>query len=306
MTRILITPRSLTSAQPPELVPLQDAGYELVFTTPGRTPDEAELISVVPGCVGWLAGVEPVSESVIEAAEDLKVISRNGTGVDNLPGKAIAERGITVLRALGANASGVTELTVGLIIAHLRHLVKTVNGVNKGGWTRIRGKEIAGSRVGVIGMGAVGRRVAVALSALGAKVIAYDPLEPKIAGFEVDYLSMEQLFATANIITLHCPMPADGRPLINETTIKSMVDGVLIVNTARAALVDDTAIVQALETGKISGYATDVFSEEPPSNLAVCGHEKVIGTSHIGGFTDRCVSRATEIAVSQLLTALKG
>lgn len=142
--RILVTPRSLTSAPPPALDRLVRAGFEVVLSTPGALPSEAELLRLVPGCVGWLAGVEPVSERVVAAADRLQVVSRNGSGADNLPLVRLAERGIRVERAIGANATGVAELTLGLILAACRHIPETAVGVRAGGWPRLTGREVEG------------------------------------------------------------------------------------------------------------------------------------------------------------------
>jgi D-3-phosphoglycerate dehydrogenase len=117
--RILITPRSLTRGRSPELQPLENAGYELIYARPGQTPIEDELLELVPGCRGWLAGVEPISERVLQAATGLKAISRNGTGVDNIPLEAAQRLGIKVLRAEAANACGVAELAICLALLHL-------------------------------------------------------------------------------------------------------------------------------------------------------------------------------------------
>ncbi|EYD74294.1 D-3-phosphoglycerate dehydrogenase [Rubellimicrobium mesophilum DSM 19309] len=173
MDRILVTPRSLTSSPPPALDRLRDAGFDLVFSTPGATPTEAELLRLVPGCVGWLAGVEPVSESVVAAADRLRIISRNGSGADNLPASALRARGIRVARAMGANATGIAELTVGLILSACRHIPETSTGIRAGGWPRLVGREVEGTTVGIVGLGAIGRRVARVLARLprGAIVV---------------------------------------------------------------------------------------------------------------------------------------
>jgi len=115
MTKVLITPRSLSAGTHPKLKALENRGYALVYPTPGATPQEADLIKVIPGCIGWIAGVEPVSDAVINAADKLVAISRNGTGIDNLPMEAINARGIIVKRAQGTNARGVAELALSLI-----------------------------------------------------------------------------------------------------------------------------------------------------------------------------------------------
>lgn len=300
--RILITPRSLTSAPPPALRRLSDAGYEVVCSTPGITPDEAELIRLLPGCVGWLAGVEPVSPRAIAAATDLRVISRNGTGVDNLPMAILAARGVTVTRAEGANAVGVAELAVAMITAALRHLPAESAGIHAGGWPRLKGREINGATAGVIGMGAIGRRVARVLQAMGADVLAHDPFVQNV-DFPVSYLPIDEVLARASIVTLHCPAVGD-RPLIGARELALMPRGAVLINTARASLVEEAAVIAALDAGQIATYATDVFVQEPPQERALAAHPRVIATSHIGGLTDESVTRATDIAIDNLLLGL--
>ncbi|WP_210528809.1 phosphoglycerate dehydrogenase [Rubellimicrobium arenae] len=305
MERILVTPRSLTSAPPPALDRLTEAGFELVFSTPGATPSEAELLRLVPGCVGWLAGVEPVSEAVVAAADRLRIISRNGTGADNLPLAALSARGIQVARAMGANATGVAELALGLMLAACRHIPQTTAGVQVGGWPRLKGREIEGSTVGIVGMGAIGRRVARVLEALGARIVAHDPFRPDPGGIRLDYVSLDELLERSGIVTLHCPPPEDGRPLLGHGQLGRLPKGAILVNTARANLVDPAAVLAALDEGRIETYATDVFAVEPPTGDPLAGHPRVLGTSHVGALTDGSVARATEAAIDNLLVALR-
>ncbi|MEI4488871.1 phosphoglycerate dehydrogenase [Frigidibacter sp. MR17.14] len=306
MARILITPRSLTSDPPPALDRLRHAGHEIIFSTPGRTPGEDELIRLVPGIDGWLAGVERVTPGVIAAADRLRVISRNGTGTDSLPMAEIEARGIRVVRAIGANAAGVAELAIGLILAACRHLPDEAMGLRAGGWPRLKGREIEGATVGIVGMGAIGRRVARVMAEMGAEVIAHDPFRPELGPLadRVRYEAFETLLDRAEIVSLHCPMPQDGRALLDAAALDRMVAGAILVNTARAALVDERALVAALGSGRIATYGTDVFDTEPPRPGGLAEHPRVIATSHIGGLTDASVRRATEVAVDNLLVAL--
>jgi D-3-phosphoglycerate dehydrogenase len=300
--RILVTPRSLTSHPPLALSRLRDAGYEVVCSTPGKTPDEAELVRLLPGCVGWLAGVEPVSQRAVAAADALRVISRNGSGVDNLPLALLAERGVRVARADGANSVGVAELALAMITSAVRHLPDESAGIHAGGWPRLRGREINGSVAAVVGMGAIGSRVAQVLQIMGAAVLAHDPFQPAVS-YPVTYLPLADALSQASIVTLHCPALGD-RPLIGVAELASMPRGSVLVNTARASLVDEAAIIAALESGQLATYATDVFGEEPPRDRALAGHPRVIATSHIGGLTEESVTRATDIAIDNLLLAL--
>lgn len=278
----------------------------MVFSTPGKTPDEMELLRLTPGVVGWLAGVEPVSERVIAGARELRAISRNGTGVDNLPLRALAERGVALRTAGGANALGVAELTIGLTFAALRHIPFTDAGVKAGKWPRRLGREIRGRTVGVVGMGAVGRETARLAALLGARILACDPAKPAIETLSggVEWVDLPILFAQSEIVTLHCPSSQEARPMIGADELATFRQGAVLVNTARASLVDEAALLGALESGRLDAYATDVFAEEPPRDLRLAGHDRVIAASHIGGFTEESVERATVAAVANLLEAL--
>lgn len=303
---ILITPRSLSRGGHEALSALTQRGYRLVMPAPGAIPDELALIAALPGCVGWLAGVEPVSEAVIAAADSLRVISRNGTGVDNLPMAALAARAIAVLRAEGTNARGVAELALALTLSGLRHIVPTHEGMRAGAWPRHLGREIAGARIAVLGLGAIGATYARMCLDLGARVAGHDPLAPADRlihpGFARD--GLDAVLAAADVVSLHAPLPADGRPILTADRIARLA-GAVVVNTARAGLVDPDAMLQALRSGQVACYAIDVYDSEPPSPSDLLAHPRVVMTSHIGGFTDASVDRCTRRAVDNLLQALE-
>jgi len=304
--KILVTPRSITRSGHPALKRLEAAGYELVLSTPGRQPDEEELLGQLPGCVGYLAGVEPVSARVLEAATELRAISRNGTGVNNIDLGACERLNISVLRAEGANARGVAELAVGLTLALVRSIPFSDRHMKAAGWERRMGMELAGRTMGLIGCGHVGRQVAVMAAALGMRVAACDPY-PDHSFSPPDrfrYASLDEVLAEADVISLHCPVPSDGQPLINRERIAAMKDGVYLVNTARGELLDDQAVLEALVNGKIAGVAIDAFRTEPPGRDPLVEHDKVIAVPHIGGFTDESVTRAIEVAIDRLLEVL--
>jgi len=306
MKRILITPRSLTSGPHPQIDRLRDAGFEVITSTPNALPTEAELISLLPGCIGWLAGIEPVSPKVIDAARDLRIVSRNGTGIDNLPMDHLRRRDVAVATAGGANAAGVAELAVALIFSALRHIPAADAGIKQGGWPRRRGRELRGRNVAVIGCGAIGGEVVRMLSALGARVLAFDPAQPdlRLSSDRFIWVDLPTALKEADIITFHCPLQKNGRPILDAATIAGLRPGVIVVNTARAALVDETALLAGLTSGAVESYATDVFDQEPPRDLTLAKHARVIATSHIGGFTDESVERATSVAIDHLLAAL--
>lgn len=279
MNGILVTPRSLTTGHHSALDRIAGAGYRLVLGPAGRLPDEDDRLALLPGCVGWLAGIERISARVLEAVPSLRVISRNGTGTDAIDLAAAARSGVRVLRAEGANANGVAELAVALMLAAARSVPEQAASPCGGAWRRCQGLELAGRTVGLVGCGAIGRRLARILTGFGAEVLGFDlcPDRQFFPGSGFAWAALDQVLARADIVSLHCPPPADGRPLLDAA---------------------------ALEGGRLGWYATDVFRTEPPGLILLLSHPRVVATPHVGGFAAESVARATSAAVDNLLAAL--
>ena len=306
--KILVTPRSVTRGGHPSLETLRAAGCAVVLCNPGVQPSEDELCALLPGCVGYLAGVEPVTVRALEAARDLRAISRNGTGVDNIDLAAAEARGIAVLRAEGANARGVAELTVGLLFALARGVAACDNTLKHGGWNRgPAGVELEGKTLGLAGCGRVGQLVARMAHGVGMKVLAYDPFpSPSFApGPDFFYASLEEVCARADFLSLHCPPLGAGQTLLDAAALARMKPGAYLLNTARYDLCNPEALLAALDSGHLAGLALDVFDTEPPQDPRLVRHPRVIGTPHIGGYTRESIDRAMTVAVDNLLAALQ-
>lgn len=302
--KIAITPRSLSAAGHPALSLLTDRGYEIVYPAPGKTPSEDDLLRAVPGCVGWLAGVEPISPRVLEAARGLRVISRNGTGVDNIDLGVARAQGIAVERAMAANARGVAELAITLMLSAFRSVPWSAGQLRQGDWQRRIGIEAQGRTLAVIGCGAIGREVADLALGLGMWVVGYDPYPSNSfarPGFR--FAGLEEALTQADAVSFHCPPGA--APILDAEMLARMKPGVVVVNTARAELIDDAAMLAALDSGQVGGLATDVFRKEPPELSPLLTHDRVILTPHAGGFTQESVERATRVAVENLLKVLE-
>ena len=305
--KILVTPRSLTEKGHPGLERLKAEGYELVMSPPGRQPDEADLLRLLPGCVGYLAGVEKITARVLESAGGLRVISRNGVGSDAIDRPAADRLGIKVCVTPGANSRGVAELTVGLLFALVRALPASDAALKAGHWQRAKGIELSGRTLGVIGCGQIGRQMAGMAVGIGMSVLGYDVFrDPSFTpGPGFSFAGLPELLAGSDAVSLHCPMQADGRPLLDRASLGRVKRGAWLINTARAGLVDAEAVLEALDKGLLAGFATDVFTEEPPQDARLVRHPRVIATPHIGGFTEESVSRAVEQAVDNLVQNLK-
>ena len=306
MTRVLVTPRSVTRNGHPSLQKLKAAGYEVILSKPGLMPGEKDLIELLQGCVGYIAGVEPVSAVVLERAKVLRAISRNGTGADAID-LAVAERlGIRVLRAHGTNARGVAELTMALVLALARSIPATDRSLKSGNWDRHPGIELDGKTLGLVGCGKIGRLVTGFATAFGMRILAYDPVpdwDEAPNGFS--YTDLSGVYREADVLSLHCPPPPGRKALLDAESLGALKNGVRIINTARAGLVDADALLGALSSGRVAGVGLDVFEEEPPTDRRLLEHPLVIATPHIGGYTPESIDRAMNHAVDNLLDALK-
>lgn len=303
--RIAVTPRSISDGGHPALRKLETAGYDVVYPAPGAVPTEQQLRSALRGCVGYIAGTERLSGQFLAEFPELKAISRNGVGIDSIDVEAATRQGISVLTAPGANSQGVAELTIALMLSAMRGIPWHDEQLKTGQWARRAGREISGQTLGLLGCGQIGRRVATMALGLGMRVRAFDayPLESFAPSGHFSWGSFEEVLASADVVSLH--MPPSANPIIDSSTIELLKPGAGLINTARASLVDDTAVLAALESGHIAFLATDVFETEPPGRTPLVEHPNVIATPHIGGYTGESVDRATWAAVDNLLQALE-
>jgi D-3-phosphoglycerate dehydrogenase len=307
MNKVLVTPRSLSRDGHPSLDLLKQAGYEVVFATPGKQPTEEELVARLPGCVGYLAGVEKVSARALEAADALRVISRNGSGIDNIDLAAAKERGIVICKTEGANAKGVAELTIGLMFSLARFIPFHDEKLKSEGWERRKGIELEGRTLGLVGCGMIGREVAVRAVGVGMNVLAYrrHPDRSFKPSGDFRWVGIDEVIEKSDVVSLHRPANADGSPVITADVIGRMKRGACLINTARASLIDEKALLAALEDGALAGAATDVYEREPPEDYGLAKHDRVIATPHLGGYTAESVDRATLAAVRNIIDTLK-
>ena len=307
--KVLVTPRSITREGHPALDRLRQAGLEVITCTPDKQPTEEQLLSLLPGCVAMLAGVERISARVLEAAaaKGLKVIARNGIGTDNVDLAAARRLGVRVERAADANSRGVAELTMAAMLAMARSLVFHDGRLKAGKWDRLKGFELEGKTLGLIGCGQVGKLVAKLSLGMGMKVLAYDPAADATfaPGPGFAFASMDRLVGESDVISLHCPPSPDGRPLVDAAFLAAAKDGAMLINTARASLLDEPAVLAALDSGRLAGLATDVFAAEPPPPGPLLEHPRVLATPHVGGYTTESVDRAVSAAVDAILACLK-
>ncbi len=303
MNTLIISTSSFDIDNNPPLQQLLQKGMRIITNPHRRKLTEDEIIELLKaGSVGMIAGIEPLTEQVFQAAPNLKVISRCGTGLDSVDLSAAGNRGITVLNTPEAPAQAVAELTLGFILSLLRQIGAIDQAVRKGDWPRTQGRLLAAQTVGIIGLGHIGRRVARLCQAFEATVIAHDPHATQVPE-GVTLLTLEQLLTSADIITLHLPYSPATHHLLNAQAFAAMKPQAIVINAARGGLVDENALADALKSGKVSAAALDVFEHEPYQGTLL-ELNNVMVTSHVGSLARESRQRMEIEAAENLLQGL--
>jgi len=310
--KVLASARNLSMVLDQFQSQLEQAGVEIVFPqSKAPTLTEEELLEQLPGCSVAVAMPDDYSARVIEkCAPTLKLIARSGVGYDSIDLAAARSHGVLVTTTVGANHDAVADFTLGLIVDLARHITEIAQKVRGGWWGRMAGTELRGRTLGIVGTGRVGREVAARATGFGMRLVAFDvyPNQEWARSASVSYLSLDGLLSQSDFITLHAPSTAETRHLLNRETLANCKTGAYVVNTARGDLIDEAALVAALDSGQIAGAALDVFANEPPTDeqQPVITHPKVLPLSHCAGAAVEAQRRAAEIALGQVLQVARG
>jgi D-3-phosphoglycerate dehydrogenase / 2-oxoglutarate reductase len=271
----------------------------------------ADLLQAAPGYDALvIRGRTRVTPDVFDAAKRLKVIGRAGVGVDNIDLPAAKAHGVTVVNAPTSTTGAVAELSFALLLALARDIPRADAAMKAGSWLKkeLEGVELNGKTLGVIGYGRIGMEMGKRAAAFGMNVVAYDPFisEDEIKASGGESASLQDLFEWSDFISLHLPYNVHTRDLIGPMAFSEMRDGVRIVCAARGGIMDEAALLAALNSGKVAGAALDVFATEPPGATDLVKHPHVIATPHIGAQTAEAQSRAAEDIAHEVLAALRG
>src|SRR5882757_1217886 len=243
-----------------------------------------------------------VNAQVLRSAEKLRVIGRAGVGVDNIDLEAATKAGIAVMNTPGANAVAVAEHTIALMLALARHLCRADSTTRASKWEKktLQGTELRGKTLGIIGLGRIGLEVAKRARVFEMKLLAHDPYvsQTAVRDLGISLASLEELYRSADYISLHLGLTAQTEKMINESALSSMKRGVRIVNCARGELIDDGALAAALKSGQVGGAAIDVFTQEPPKNSPLLACENLLATPHIAGSTNEA-QEAVGVQIAQ-------
>ncbi|GAA6231205.1 D-3-phosphoglycerate dehydrogenase [Lates japonicus] len=270
-----------------------------------------ELIAEIKDYDGLVVrSATKVTADVINAADNLKIIGRAGTGVDNVDVDAATKKGIIVMNTPSGNTISAAELTCALLMSLSRNVPQAAMSMKQGNWDRKKfmGAELYGKVLGIVGLGRIGKEVASRMQSFGMKTIGYDPITPPevSASWGVEQMSLEQLWPQCDYITVHTPLMPSTVGLLNDETFAKCKKGVKVVNCARGGIIDEAALLRALESGQCGGAGLDVFVEEPPKDRSLVDHPNVISCPHLGASTKEAQARCGEDIALQIVDMVKG
>ena len=265
---------------------LVDAGFELACNDTGRKLDRDEQKALIADAFAVIAGTEIYDDDMLAAAPKLKLVVRFGVGTDNFDLEAMKRRGIAV--GVISNNNSVAEFAVALILGIMKNLHLFDNAVRQGQWSRFTMRELKAKTVGSLGFGRIGKRLAELLSGFDVELVAYDPYMNKedAKRLNVKPVTLDELLSSSDVVSLHIPATPETYHLINRETIAKMKDGVYLINTSRGALIDEAALKEALEAGKVAGAALDVFEKEPVTkDLTLNSLDNILLAPHVAALS---------------------
>lgn len=306
--KVLVTPRSYGKTDAVVFDMLRDAGIEVIRNTSGNIFTKAEMIEKIADCDGVIVGVDPMDKDVIAAGKKLKAIAKYGVGVDNIDLDEAKARGIKVSVTVGANSEAVADYAFALIMALARKVTLIDSECRKGNWKKITTNDVSHGVIGIVGMGAIGKLVARRARAFDMEVLGYDVYWDEDFAREngVTRASLEEIYAKCDFISLHVPLLPSTRNMIGAEQLKAMKPNVILINTARGGLIDENALLDALEKHEIAGAGVDAFASEPPTDERWFTLDNVILGSHCAASTTGASRNMGRMATANLIRDLKG
>lgn len=307
--KVLVTPTSFGRTDISLIQSLENQVGEVIYNKTGKPLSGGQLKEMLRGVDGYIAGLDEINRDALSDADQLKVIARYGVGIEAVDLEEAKTKGIVVTNTPGANAASVAELTIGLMLSLARQIPHANRATKQGEWLRLNGVSLEGKVIGLLGLGAIGQQVAGRLGGFSCTTIAYDPIinHDVAESVNVDLKSMEEVVETSDFLSLHLPVLPETRHLVNADFLARMKDGAYLINTARGELIDEDALYEALQSGKLRGVAMDAFCAEPPDPTSpLLQLEQVITTPHTGAHTDSATSTMGRWALEDCLHVLRG
>lgn len=303
----LVTYPRFDPADPATGAALRAAGLDLRLAPKTGARSAAEVAGLARGAVAAIASTDPFDASVFAACPDLRIVARAGVGFDSIDMEAATQAGVAVTTTPGANWATVADHALALMLAVVRRVPEHDASMRRGEWNRageLSGTDLTGAVVGLVGYGNIARLVAARLHGFDVELLAYDPAVASAEGIQL--VSLEELLERSEIVSLHVPLNEGTRAIIGARELARMREGAILVNTSRGGLVDESALYQALASGRLRAAGLDVFADEPPVGSDLLGSPGVVLSPHVAGLSLGSMARMLESATTSVLELLRG
>ena len=306
MKKVLVTPRSFGKTDPAAWQMLDDAGFTVLRNPTSSILNGEQLKELLAGCDGVIIGVDPLSANVLAAAPNLRAIAKYGVGTDNIDLEYCQIKGIKVSRTVGANSDAVADYTLALMLAVARQVVPIDQRCRQSDWSKITTIDVSNRTLGLLGLGAIGRGVAKRAAGFNMRVIAHDVYwdEAYSTSNGIERVTPEQIFREADFVSLHLPLQPETRNIVGEAELAIMKPTAILINTARGGLIDEQALLKALQERRIYGAGIDAFSQEPPADPAWFTLDNLVLGSHAAASTIGATEQMGRMAARNLISDL--
>lgn len=286
---------------------LEAAGCTVRINPYGRPLTGEEIVNLAYDCDAIILGNDHLEATTMDRLPRLRLIARHGAGCDGIDFAEAMSRGITITNTPGANREETADLTFALILDLARMITQTVTQLKSGVWNKIPGRSLYGKTIGIIGVGAIGMAVAARAMGFGMDILGYDIIQrPEASRYGLLYTSLDELLAKSDIVTIHAPLTSATRNLLGAREFRHMKEGALLINTARAGIVRESALERSLTSGHLGGYAVDVYENEPPALPKVYEMPNVLTTPHIGSSTLEANRRMGDMVADNIIAFKDG
>lgn len=306
--KVLITPRSYASTSDKPIKMIKDKGYEIIRNNKDKPINKNEMLNLIEDIDGIIIGIDKFDSDIIDKANNLKVISKYGTGLDNIDVNYAHKKDIIVTKTPTANIDAVADLTIGLMIAVARRIPEADKKLRKDQWEKIIGNSVWKKNLGIIGLGKIGKQVVKRAKGfkMDIKVFDLNKDEDFAEKYNIEYVNLDEILSESDFITIHTPLNNGTRDLIQMEELEKMKNSSYLLNVSRGGIVNEDDLYEALKNDVIAGAALDAFVNEPPKDNNFKELDNIIMTPHIGGYTDEAIENMGVQAAQNLIKVLEG